>query len=252
MQQKRRFLMIAAACSIAVIAASASGADAKRNGSAPLPQGSEPFKIDPARFTTNIDNAWWPMRPGARWVYRETDPAGGKIRVTVTVTNKTRKLANGVEARVVHDAATRRGRLVEVTDDFYSQDSDANIWYLGENTKEYRRNGKVKSTAGSFEAGVNGAQGGIIVPADPVPGLKYREEYYAGQAEDRGEGVSVGEQAQVPFGHFSPALMIKDTNPLEPTHLEYKFYAKGIGPVLAIGVSGSSDREELVEFKRGR
>ena len=214
-----------------------------------LPQGSERVDLDPSDFTTRIDNPYWPMSPGSRWVYRETDQEGTKLRVEVTVTRKTRKIANGVEARVVHDVVTEGGQPVEVTDDWYAQDSAGNVWYLGENTAEYQ-NGKVTTTAGSFEAGVDGAQAGIIVPAHPEAGMTYRQEYYARQAEDRAEVLSLDEQAEVPFGHFTNVLLTKDINPLEPNLLEYKFYAQGVGPVLAIAVSGATDREELLSYSK--
>ena len=213
-----------------------------------LPQGSERVKLDPADFTTEIDNPYWPMKEGARWVYREYDSEGTEQRVVVTVTEKTKRIANGVEARVVRDVVTEKGVPVEVTDDWYAQDSAGNIWYLGEATTEYD-NGKPGSTSGSFEAGVDGAQAGIILPANPEPGLSYRQEYYKGEAEDEGAIVSVDEQAEVPFGHFRNVLMTKDTNPLEPKVLEFKFYARDVGPVLAVGVSGGSDREELLSYR---
>jgi hypothetical protein len=215
-----------------------------------LPQGDEPVELDPAEFTTEIDNPWWPMAVGSRWVYRETDSDGAEQRVVVTVTPRTKLVANGVEAAVVRDVVTEGGVPVEVTDDWYAQDSAGAIWYLGERTTEYE-NGRRASTAGSFEAGVDGAQPGVIMPAEPVAGQAYRQEYYAGEAEDTGEIVSTDVQAEVPFGHFEPALMTKDLNPLEPKVLEFKFYARGVGPVLAIDVSGSSGREELLSFRPG-
>jgi hypothetical protein len=104
------------------------------------------------------------------------------------------------------------------------------------------------STAGSWEAGVDGAQAGVIMPADPQVGLAYRQEYLAGEAEDAAEILSLDEQAQVPFGHFRDALLVKEFTPLQPRVLEYKLYARGVGMVLAIAVSGGSDREELVHM----
>jgi hypothetical protein len=212
-----------------------------------LPQGSDPVDLDPADFTTEIDNPYWPMEPGSRWIYRETDSEGTEQRVEVTVTDRTKRIANGIEARVVHDVVTEDGEPVEITDDWYAQDSEGNIWYLGEDTAEYE-NGEVKTRAGSFEAGVDGAQPGVIMPADPEVGLSYRQEHYAGEAEDEAEVVSLDQQAEVPFGHFGNVLMTNDLNPLEPKVSEFKFYARNIGPVLAVSVSGGSDREELLRF----
>lgn len=216
-----------------------------------LPQGSEKVNLNPANFSTKITNPYWPMKVGTRWVYRETTPGGSKQRVVVTVTNRTKKIANGVTARVVHDVVSEGKELVEVTDDWYAQDRRGNIWYLGELTKEYE-NGKFKSTEGSFEAGVDGAQPGIIMPAKPRPGLSYRQEYLKGEAEDKARVVSVNERAEVPAGFYRRALMTRDVNPLEPRILEFKFYARGVGPVLAVNVSGGADREELVSFRRGK
>jgi hypothetical protein len=235
---------------LVALVVSACGGSSDDSGSS-LPQGSEPAHIDPADFTTRIDNPYWPMTPGSRWLYRETDAEGAKLRVVVTVLPKTKKIANGVEARVVHDVVSEGGQLVENTYDWYAQDADGNLWYMGEDTTEYE-NGKVATTAGSWEAGVDGAQAGIAFPADPKPGLTYRQEYYANQAEDNGEIVSVDEQAEVPAGHYAPVVMTKDTTPVEPKVLEFKFYAKGVGPVLELTASGGSDRDDLVSYRPGR
>jgi hypothetical protein len=218
-------------------------------GSSALPQGAEPVTLDPAEFTTEITNPYWPMRPGSRWVYRETDK-GEVLKVVVTVTDQTKRIANGIEARVVHDVVSQDGEPVEVTDDWYAQDSEGNVWYLGEDTAEYE-NGKVVSREGSFEAGVDGAQPGIAVPANPEPGLAYRQEYYAGQAEDEAKVLGLDGKASVPFGTFDGALQTEDTNPLgKPPQVEHKFYARDVGPVLVIGISGGSGREELISYTR--
>jgi hypothetical protein len=185
------------------------------------------------------------MSPGSKWTYRE----GTKERVEVTVTGKTKRVAAGIEARVVHDVVSKDGQPVEVTDDWYAEDGDGNIWYLGEDTKEYE-NGKVASTEGSWQAGVDGAQAGVIIPAHPAVGMSYRQEYYAGEAEDKGTVLSLDEQADVPFGHFSHVLLTKDYTPLEPKVVEHKFYAKGVGPVLTLAVSGGGGDEKLLRFEK--
>ncbi len=241
--------LFAGAAVLALGVATGTAATAQRPGGN-LPQGSEPVNLDPADFTTRITNPYWPMKPGNRWVYRETDSEGTRQRVVVTVTDRTKKIANGLTARVVHDVATEGGKPVEVTDDWYAQDRAGNIWYLGEATTEYE-NGRPVSTAGSFEAGVDGAQAGVIMPARPRPGLSYREEYRKGEAEDRARIVSRREKAEVPAGYYPRVLMTRNVNPLSPKTLEFKFYARGVGPVLAVSVSGGSDREELLRFKRG-
>ena len=192
------------------------------------------------------------MRPGSRWVYRETDAgrdaaARGGDRDRPDEADRQRGRPPGSSTTWSRE----RGKLVEVTDDWYAQDRAGNVWYLGEATTEYE-DGEPVSTDGSFEAGVDGAQAGVIMPARPRRGLRYRQEYSAGEAEDKARVVSVREQAEVPFGHFRRVLMTRDVNPLEPKVLEFKFYARGVGPVLAISVSGSSDREELVRYTKGR
>jgi hypothetical protein len=121
---------------------------------------------------------------------------------------------------------------------------------MGEDTAEYE-DGKVPSTAGSWMAGVDGAQPGIILPADPQDDMVYRQEYYAGQAEDVGEILSLTERVEVPFGRFDDVLMSKVCSPLEAGLLEHKFYARGVGPVLVVASSGGTDREELITFEPG-
>jgi hypothetical protein len=217
------------------------------NGSA-LPRGSEPVELDPDEFSAEIDNPYWPMRPGSRWVYRETGENGADKRVVVTVLDRT-KTVEGVEARVVHDVVTEEGKLVEDTYDWYSQDAEGSVWYVGEATKEYDE-GRLVGTEGSWEAGVDGAQAGIVMPAKPEVGMEYRQEHYEGEAEDAGKVLSLDEWLEVPAGKYRDVLMTKDWTPLEPDVLEHKFYAKGVGPVLALSLSGSGGREELVSVRR--
>jgi hypothetical protein len=251
---ERRAIAIAAASLLAALTIASCGDDDEGEGTSgsELPQGSEPVQLDPADFTAEIDNPYWPMGVGSRWVYEEIDEEGVVQKVEVTVTEKTRQIANGIEARVVRDVVTENGEPIEVTDDWYAQDAEGNIWYLGEDTAEYE-NGKVVTRAGSFEAGVDGAQPGIIMPANPEVGMTYRQEYYEGEAEDKGEILSLDQQVAVPFGRFAETLMTRDTNPLEPKVNELKFYAEGVGPVLTldIGTVGGG-REELFSYAPGQ
>ena len=255
-----KYLAAIAGSSLAAVAFAAcggiatKGADVGAGGPKPapanrgLPQGSEPVNLDPADFSIRIDNPYWPMRPGSRWVYAETDTLGTKQKVVVTVTHKTKTIANGVKARVIRDVVTENGTPVEITDDWYAQDRAGNIWYLGEAVRNYE-GGELVDRAGSFEAGVDGAQAGVAMPADPAPGLSYRQEYYRGQAEDRAAIVTLGEeQVEVPFGYFTGVLMTRDLVPTEPRVQELKFYARGIGPVLSMHTDGPGGRAALVSY----
>ena len=237
------------AVTLAVAAVPSGGAAAQANCSAPLPQGDEAVTLDPADFVTAIDNPSWPMAPGSRWVYRETSSGGPGQKVVVTVKSRTKEVL-GIAATVVHDEVTEDGALVEDTFDWYAQDVCGNVWYLGENTREFE-DGHVVSTAGSWEAGVDDAQPGVIAPSDPEIGFTYRQEFRADEAEDVATTLSLAEQVTVPFGHVDTVRMTRETTPLEPRLLEYKWYAPGVGPVLSIAVSGGSDREELISFRSG-
>jgi hypothetical protein len=228
---------------------SAAAAGSSSQGS--LPQGGESVKLDPADFSINIDNPYWPMSPGTKWVYSETDTKGTNQKAVVEVTDKTKTIANGIEARVIRDTVTENGLPVEITDDWYAQDRAGNIWYLGEYVTNYK-NGKVVDHTGSFEAGVDGAQPGIAMPASPEPGLSYRQEYYKGVAEDKAAVITVGEeQVQVPFGYFNKdVLMTRDLVPTEPKVQELKFYAPGVGPLLSVHTDGAGGRAALVSYSQ--
>ena len=247
--------LAAVAAALALVACGGDGGSGRSGGvgaGVTLPQGGERVHLDPADFTIDIDNPYWPMKPGSKWVYSERDTQGTNEKVVVEVTRKTKRIANGVEARVVRDTVSENGVPVEITDDWFAQDKDGNLWYLGERVTNYR-GGKAVDHAGSFEAGVDGAQAGIAMPAKPKPGMSYRQEYYKGEAEDEAGVVTVGdEQVQVPFGYFDEdVLMTRDLVPTEPKVQELKFYAPGIGPLLSVHTDGAGGRSALVSYTRG-
>jgi hypothetical protein len=215
-----------------------------------LPRGAEVVHLDPADFSATIDNKQWPMTVGSRWVYRVVDSTTGTVkRDVITVTGRTKLIADGIEARVVHDVVKYHGRPVEVTDDWYAQDTQGNVWYFGEHTTEYVH-GRPRDN-GSWEAGVDGNMPGVALPAKPKLGLSYREEYSKGVAEDQSRVLALDEQAEVPAGLYKRVLMTEDFSPIERDVSELKFYAKGSGQaVLAVDVSGGSEREELVKYTR--
>jgi major membrane immunogen (membrane-anchored lipoprotein) len=240
----RRPILILALISLLLVACGGDG-----NSAGSLPQGAEPVELNPDDFVQQIDNPYWPMAPGSKWVLTQTDLEGNKERIEITVTNR-KKTIQGIEATVVRDVVSQDGELVEVTSDWFAQDKDGNLWYMGEDTTEYE-NGKPTTKAGSWEAGRDGAQAGVFLPGKPEVGMTYRQEYRAGEAEDQTKVLSLDEQVEVPQGFYRDVLMTKDYTPLQPEILEHKFYAKGVGPVLIVGVSGGSFREELVRFTNG-
>ena len=194
---------------------------------------------DPARFTTVIDNPLLPLTPGTRSVYRERGPEG-RGRVVITVTHRTR-VVQGVRTVVVRDRAYFRGELVEDTFDWYAQDKAGNVWYFGEAPKEFE-NGRVVSTAGSWEAGRDGARAGIVMKARPRVGDTYFQEHAPGVAMDQATIVSRRATVTVPVGSFQKVLKTKDFTQLEPGVVEHKFYARGFGSVLERARNGQELR----------
>jgi len=213
-----------------------------------FPKGSEPVNLNPADFSANIDNRRWPMTVGSRWIYRVTDFSDGSTkRDVIRVTDQTQMMGDGIEARVVSDIVSDHGKPTEATKDWYAQDSHGNVWYFGEDTVEYKHGKAVDN--GSWQAGVDGAMPGLALPAKPKVGMSYREEYSKGEAEDQSRVLALDEQAEVGAGHYTHVLMTEDFSPIEPKVSELKFYAKGSGQaVLAVDVSGGSEREELVKY----
>jgi hypothetical protein len=238
---------VAASAALLLGLAAIAGPSASASGP-PYPQTTEPANLNPAEFTTNITNPYFPVLQGSSWKVRVTDQQGEKLIQTIKVTNRTKLMADGVTVRVVNDVVRDHGKPVEKTKDWYAQDSQGNVWYFGENTVDLSHGKKDRS--GSFEAGVNGADAGVAMPAHPAVGMTYREEYSVGRAMDRSRVLSIDAQAQAPFGHFTNAVLIQDTTPVEPRVLELKLYAPGIGQVLAQTVSGGSEREELISYRR--
>jgi len=201
--------------------------------------------ITPSDFTTKIDNKYFPLKPGTTFVYRGNSGASPE-RDVMSVTHSTKKVM-GVKCLVVDDRVWAHGKLTEKTFDYYAQDKKGNVWYFGENSKEYK-NGKV-STQGSWEAGKNGAKPGIIMQAHPMVGQSYRQEYYKGSAEDMAKVLDINGSAKVPYGSFDHTLVSKEWSPLEPGVAEHKYYAAGVGDIKEVTVKGPSETLGLVNVE---
>jgi hypothetical protein len=200
--------------------------------------------IDSANFKSQVDHPYFPLVPGTvfRYVERDGDETS---EIETTVTNDT-KVVMGVKCTVVHDVESHDGRVAEDTYDYYAQDKEGTVWYFGEATKEVHRDGST-STSGSWEAGVNGAMPGIIMPANPKPGEPYRQEYLKGHAEDMGQVVATGETVTVKAGAYNDCVKTKDWSMIERGD-EYKWYARGVGFVRSMSSGG--EVAELVSVSR--
>jgi len=203
--------------------------------------------IDPAAFSTTVDNPYLPMVPGTRTVYEAHTPDGLQ-RTTTEVTRDTKTIM-GVKAVVVHDVVSVDDKTVEDTFDWYAQDRDGNVWYFGEDTKAIHEDGTVDTT-GSFEGGVNGALPGIAMLSRPHAGDEYRQEYAKGVAEDTGEVVSLtGSETTPATGRVNDLLVTKDADRLDPTAPpENKYYARGIGLILTVEPAGRDEAVKVEKF----
>ena len=202
--------------------------------------------IDPASFSPNVTNQFFPLRPGRTLVYTGTKD-GEQALDLVATTSRTRVVA-GVRTRVVEDRLYLDNVLAERTSDYYTQDRCGNVWYFGEDTAELDRHGHVVSTEGTWHAGVDGAQPGVFMQAHPQLGRRFRQEWSEGQAEDVFKVVSRSSRIRVPYGSFRHALRTEETNALEPDVLDNKYYVRGIGEVAELSVKGPREALRLVEI----
>jgi hypothetical protein len=227
---------LALTCAIALTACSDSTGP---NGVTGIPA------FNPAGFVAGVTNPFFSLTPGTVQYYEgQSEGTAQTDSVEVLSENKT---ILGIAATVVHDRVYTGGQLTEDTLDWYAQDADGNVWYLGEDTKELN-NGQAVSTEGSWEAGVNGAQAGIIMWADPSAHLnqEYSQEFSRGVAEDLGKVVAVEQSVSVPFGSMTGCVKTEDRSALEPGILENKYYCPGSGISLEQTIQGGDDLNQLV------
>jgi len=247
---RRISFLTAAGALIAIFTAGCSrdGSSLTAGGSpvAPAARIGPTFPSDPSAFKPGIENPYIAFDRGKVFHYA-SETADGLETNVVEVTNDTKTIL-GVATTVVHDQVFLDGELTEDTFDWYAEDTDGNVWYFGEDSKEIDH-GVVVSTEGSWEAGVNGALPGIIMLANPVVGTKYQQEFSEGVAEDMAQVLSLKKTAQVPYGTFDDCLMTNEWSQLEHGVREFKFYAPGVGLVLELQPKGGQIRNELTAIE---
>src|SRR5262245_26245559 len=200
----------------------------------------------PGQFVGQVNNPYLPLTPGTTLTYKgKLD--GESATDVISVTNQT-KVIQGVAVSVVHDQVIVKGDLVEDTFDWFAQDSTGNVWYFGEDTKELDH-GRVTTTQGSWEAGVDHARAGIFMPATPTVGQVFKQEDAKNVAEDCTKIVDLGADIKTPYVTSNEALKTEEFSLLEPGVLDNKFYVPGIGLVREQTVQGGSDVLELVSVK---
>jgi hypothetical protein len=245
MQQAARGALAAAAAGFLIVAAGgvAAGSPTPRPGDLAPIHGRYAPKIDAASFAVKIDNPYLPYRPGTRIHFegvRGTTPQTDDQ----VVLHRTKRIL-GITCTVVRDTVSEQGRPVERTDDWYAQDKQGNVWYMGEDAFELK-NGRFVKASDSWKSGVNGAKPGIIMPAHPRAGDAYRQEYYPpGKALDKARVLRLGGSMTVPYGAFKGLLVTSEYSPLEP-QTEQKYYAPGVGEIAERVVKGHHEEFKLV------
>ena len=231
-------VLIAAAILAAVPASSAPSSQP----SCPRP----PALPAPDQFVSQISNRYLPLTVGTTWTYK--GKLDGKSATDVfAVTDQTKQI-EGVTTTVIHDQVFQGGDLVEDTFDWFAQDVNGNVWYLGEDTKELDH-GTVVSTEGSWEAGVHGANAGIFMPANPQVGDLFKQEDAKNVAEDCTRIVALDAFVKTPYVTSNDALKTEEFSLLEPGVLDNKYYVKDIGLVAERTVQGGDDTLNLVSVK---
>jgi len=203
--------------------------------------------LDPNNFdsSANIDNKWLPLQPGTQWVYEGfTREENTRVphRVVQTVTDLT-KVVNGVRAIVVWDVDYKNGEVQESEIVFFAQDKDGNVWQVGELVETYEEGDFIGAHA--WIAGMDGANAGIMMKADPKPGTPSYSQGYAPPPvnwADYAKVDQVGQKACVPAGCYKDVLVIAESSKKEgPDAQQLKHYAPNVG-YIRVGWKGKGEK----------
>jgi hypothetical protein len=234
---------VAAALAVLLVGGSAHASKSPPPGELAPIHGPYAPKIGPANFVAKIDNRYLPYEPGTRFYF---EGVRGMTRQTddQVVMHRTKRII-GVRCTIVRDTVSEHGRAIERTDDWYAQDKQGNVWYMGEDSFELK-NGHFVKASDSWKSGVNGAKPGIIMPAHPRRGDAYRQEYYPpGKALDQARVLGLNGRQTVPYGTFTRLLVTSERSPLEP-QTEQKYHAQGVGEIAERVVKGHHEEFKLV------
>lgn len=192
--------------------------------------------VDPASFSTDVTNPYFPLPLGAVRVYEgwERDPETGEVhqnRVEETVLTETDTVM-GVEVVVMHVMEYSDGELIEETRDYHAQHADGSVWYFGEHVDKIE-NGQVINHDGTWLAGEDGNLPSIFMPAAPQLLDTIQQEQAPGLAEDFSTIAETGitfKAMSGAIGGYDNCIRTVDVNPLEVVS-EFKTYCPGPGLV---------------------
>jgi len=202
-----------------------------------------------------IDNPYSPFIPGTRFVYTSESTGGCEVNLVEVTSNFKDDFPSpydSVTALEVHDRVWADENcagdyaLTEDTADWYAQDKAGNLWYFGEATTSYAED-SCPSHEGSWQAGVDGADAGIVMLASPRPGVAYRQEFLEGTAEDLARVLRLNASVSIELGAFAGCLITKEWSPLELGVIEQKTYCPTAGGLVRVREHhGKTVQEELI------
>lgn len=188
-------------------------------------------------WTPTGNNTYWNLIPGHVYKMGGTDKNGDNLKITVKVLSQV-KVMDGIPTRAVNDTVLNgtTGKLKEIAIDYYSICKDTNsVFYFGEQTAEYA-NGKVTSTAGTWQHGLHNAHAGVVLPGLNLLDARYLQEVAINdKALDQARTFSVTDSSN-PLCHNN-CLKVEETTPNEPGVVEYKIYAPNVGIVYDNGLT---------------
>lgn len=239
-------------------------------------------------FSAKITNPWWPLNEGEVWTYLAVDDEDCELSeiAEATILGVEQRGEGDIDVRVVLDREyldydcsediSGADKLVELTYDWYAQDLDGRVWYVGEDTKAWNwdedegeyavwteedcdhideSDGKIcldgnwEDGDDVLEIGEGNAEKGIIMLTEPASGDFYSQEYYPDVAEDMGKVLNFKKLDGPLVGKQSDCLRTKEWNPLEPGSIEHKYYCYGLGLVLVEeNAGGKTVWVDLVEI----
>ncbi len=210
------------------------------------------FSVDKSDLGPSGKNPYIVLQPGYRLRYKGSDST-----LTSTVLDDTKKI-DGVETRIIEEREVADGQLVERIRNYIAVNKKTgDLYFFGQDVTSYE-DGEVSGHDGSWQAGVEDAKFGLLMPGEPKVGDRFQQEDAPGIAEDRCEIVAIGDDVSTPAGDFGKCLRTNDTTALAPGASK-RVYAPGVGLVLddefalaKIEKPAGGDNEDKAESKKDK